>query len=146
MTTNDNEIMPKICLKYYCEKCDYGTSKCSSYKNHCLSTKHIKTTQNNVIMPKLCQSYICKNCSKSYNDRAGLWRHNKKCFIEKNDTPTNNEISPELIMSVLQKNKELQTMLIEQNKTIIELYKNNSITNNNKVLKKIAKEVTIDKS
>ena len=132
MTTNDNEIMPKLCLKYYCEICDYGTSKCSSYKNHCLSTKHIKTTQNNVIMPKLCQSYICKNCSKTYNDRAGLWRHNKKCLIEHNDTyNNNNEISPELIMSVLQQNKELQTMLMEQNKTIIELSKNNSITNNN---------------
>ena len=34
-------------------------------------------------------------------------------------------------MSVLQQNKELQQMLIEQNKTIIELSKNNSITNNN---------------
>ena len=139
MTTNNNEIMPDLCFKFYCEKCDYGTSKSSSYKNHCLSAKHIKTTQNNIIMPKLCQSYICKNCNKTYNDRAGLWRHNKKCSIKYNDIDSNiidtinnpNEISPELIMSVLQQNKELQTILIEQNKTIIELSKNSSITNNN---------------
>ena len=151
MTTNDNEIMPKLCLKYYCENCDYGTSKCSSYKNHCLSSKHIKTTQNNDIMPKLCQSYICKNCSKLYNSRNGLWKHKKTCTIIEKESNINtinykNEISPELIMSVLQQNKELQQILIEQNKTIIELSKNNSINNNNKILKKIAKEVTIDKS
>ena len=149
--TNDNEIMPKLCFKYYCENCDYGTSKCSSYKNHCLSSKHIKTTQNNDIMPKLCQSYICKNCSKLYNSRNGLWKHKKTCTIIEKESNINtinykNEISPELIMSVLQQNKELQQILIEQNKTIIELSKNNSINNNNKILKKIAKEVTIDKS
>ena len=135
----DNIIMPNLCFKFYCENCDYGTSKSSSYKNHCLSSKHIKTTQSNIIMPKLCKSYICKNCNKTYNDRAGLWRHNKKCSIKYNDIDSNIidtninpiEISPELIMSVLQQNKELQTILIEQNKTIIELSKNSSITNKN---------------
>jgi hypothetical protein len=34
-------------------------------------------------------------------------------------------------MSVLQQNKELQQILLEQNKTIVELSKNNTITNNN---------------
>ena len=27
----------------------------------------------------LSNSYKCLNCNKLHNDRAGLWRHNKKC-------------------------------------------------------------------
>jgi hypothetical protein len=43
------------------------------------------------------------------------------------------EITPELIMSVLQQNKELQQILIQQNKTIIELSKNNNTITNNTI-------------
>jgi hypothetical protein len=77
-------------------------------------------------------------CGKSYRERSGLWKHKKKCDYENNNSNTNtninddeiSQISPELILSVLQQNKELQQMLIQQNKTIIELSKNNAITNN----------------
>jgi len=136
MTTNDNEKLANISPKYYCEYCHYGTCKKFNFDIHINNKKHknnVLTTNNNGELAKISTSktHICENCSKCFNDRAGLWRHNKKCFIKQNDTPINNEISPELIMSVLQQNKELQTMLIEQNKTIIELSKNNSITNNN---------------
>lgn len=40
------------------------------------------------------------------------------------------EITPELILSVMQQNKELQTLVIEQNKTIVDLAKNSNNTNN----------------
>jgi len=91
----------------------------------------------NEIKPKLSSTHICQNCDKKYKDYSGLWRHKKKCFNEVNNKlineedneETSNQITPELIMSVLQQNKELQKMLMEQNKTIIELSKNNSITN-----------------
>jgi hypothetical protein len=83
--------------------------------------------------PKL---HICE-CGKEYMHHSGLWKHKKQCngiaINSQNGEKNNyaNEITPELIMSVLQQNKELQQMLIEQNKTIIELSKNNIITNNN---------------
>ena len=38
-----NEIMPKLCHKFFCEKCDYGTCKKSSYDNHLISSKHKKS-------------------------------------------------------------------------------------------------------
>ena len=38
-----NKNMPELCHKFYCEKCDYGTSKKSSYDNHLSSTKHTKS-------------------------------------------------------------------------------------------------------
>ena len=69
METLGNEIMPKLCSKFYCEKCHYGTSKKSSYDNHKSSLKHLKSIKEtemesnvNENMPKLCSSkYTCEN-------------------------------------------------------------------------------------
>jgi hypothetical protein len=139
MLSNNN--LPKFCLKYYCEICDYGTSKKSSYNDHLSSLKHQKSMfskqNSNENLPEICSKFTCQNCNKSYKDNSGLWRHKKKCCIEEiNKEPNNHEITPELIMSVLQQNKELNQIIIEQNKQnndlhnkVLELAKNNSITN-----------------
>ena len=120
MTINDNEIMPKICPRFYCKNCDYGTSKKSSYDNHKRSAKHVKLINNNKNMPKLCSKYICEYCNNMYNDRAGLWRHKKKCSnIEDNIKSCNNnnqnisQITPELIMEILKQNTELTNKIVE---------------------------------
>jgi hypothetical protein len=92
----------------------------------------------NEILPKFCSEFVCPKCSKKYKDNSGLWRHKKKCqtlnINDENNENTieglNNHITPELVMSILQQNKEFQNLLIDQNKTIVELSKNNSITNN----------------
>jgi hypothetical protein len=42
-----------------------------------------------------------------------------------------NDISSELILSIIQQNQEFKNLLLEQNKTIIELSKTNQITNTN---------------
>ena len=122
-----NEIMPKLCSNFYCEICDYGTSKKSSYDNHITSAKHTKSMVSNVILPKLCSEYICDKCSKKYKDNSGLWRHKKKC--NNTEISNNNQITPELIMSVLQQNTELQQIIIEQNKQMIEMSKNTGTYN-----------------
>jgi hypothetical protein len=103
-----------------------------------LTSKHqkkVEILQNTTNLVPKVPEFICNNCNKKYKHHSSLYNHKKNCIIEKENedknNKNNNEISPELIMSVLQQNKELQTMLIEQNKTIIELSKNNSITNNN---------------
>ena len=58
METLGNQIMPKLCSIFYCNYCDYGTSKKSSYYNNLLSSKHHKMakwpemeTNGNQIMP-----------------------------------------------------------------------------------------------
>ena len=122
-----NEIMPKLCSNFYCENCDYRTSKKSSYDNHITSAKHTKSMVSNEIMPKLCSEYICDKCSKKYKDNSGLWRHKKKC--NNTEISNNNQITPELIMSVLQQNTELQQIIIEQNKQMIEMSKNTGTYN-----------------
>ena len=90
LTTNDSENMLKTCHRFYCKKCDYGTSKKSSYDNHLLTAKHQKTTTNNHIMPSQTV-YVCSECDKNFNDRAGLWRHKKKCYNNQSDNKSNNE-------------------------------------------------------
>ena len=150
MATENMKNMP---IEYYCEKCDYKCFKLFCWKQHLNTSKHQNATESYI---EATSKYVCL-CEKQFKHHSSFYRHKKSCIKHLNneeepiedpkDTIINtNEISPELIMSVLQQNKELQTMLMEQNKTIIELSKNNTITNNNKILKKLAKEVTIDKS
>ena len=125
MTTNNNKKYANLCLKYYCKKCDYGTSKKSSFGNHCESKKHNSnelTTKNNA---KLClKIYTCNTCHKIFNDRSGLWRHTKKCIDTKTETMDITDITDkQLIINLLQQNGELQ-------KSLIELSKEKTITNN----------------
>jgi hypothetical protein len=126
------EKSPKISSKFYCESCDYKCSKQSEYNKHILTAKHKNNDGQLHKNLQNLQKYTC-NCGKEYSFRQGLYSHKKKCIINEksNDEEQNNQITPELIMSVLHQNKELQQMLIEQNKTIIELSKNSSMTNCN---------------
>ena len=57
--------MPKFCSKFYCEICDYGTSKKSIYDDHLVTAKHLKSMVGNEILPKFCSEFICPNCSKN---------------------------------------------------------------------------------
>jgi hypothetical protein len=103
-----------------------------------LTLKHKKDDAEDILDDaKVATKYFCE-CGKEYKHRQGLWKHKKKCpdIINKlnevsNDAVQNNQITPELIMSILHQNNEFQQMLIEQNKTIIELSKNSSMTNCN---------------
>jgi hypothetical protein len=104
---------------------------------------------------KNAASYFC-NCGKYYKNSSGLWKHKKICilFLEKekkekkehkqdkefkedkqdkenNLVSSHTEITPELILCVLQQNKELQNLVLEQNKTITELAKTNHSNNIN---------------
>jgi hypothetical protein len=133
--------MPKNAEKFICSICDFKCCKQSNYNNHIMTPKH----KNNEKRYKMIQNnantnneedkiYNCE-CGNTYKHYSGLWRHKKKCLKEKKteniiETDTENNISPELILSIIQQNQEFKDLLIEQNKTIIELSKNNTIINN----------------
>jgi len=113
----------EIKQKYCCEKCDYITNRKSNLENHFKSSKHIKTTNNNEIKKKISSTHTCAFCEKEYNDRAGLWRHKKKCLNKKEkiieDVNLNDK---ELILTLIHENNELQ-------KQILELIKNGTTNN-----------------
>jgi hypothetical protein len=138
METLGNKIMPQNIEKYYCKYCDYGTSKKSSFNNHSLSTKHIKSikvnaleTFGNEIMPKLCSiKYTCEKCYKEFKNRSGLWKHKQKC-IEKIEQPEeiklNEPSDKDLIMLLIKENSELKNMMMD----VIKNGTNNTNINNN---------------
>jgi len=147
MTTEENAY------KFHCKKCLYYTNKKSSYDKHILTTKHNNNAETTNKLPK----YSCENCLQLYNDRAGLWRHKKKCsqFNEYNtcdkSEPKNefvtvlleqNTMFQELILKneeekkeLLRRNDEQQTQMMDLQKQFLEAIKNgslgNTINNNN---------------
>jgi len=134
MDNSDNEMLKLFSgFRFYCEKCDYGTSKKSNINNHYLSAKHVKTTEK---QPGLSKKYKCTNCEKSFNDRAGLWRHKKKCIINNVELTysTHNEFTKEMFIMLFQQNNEFKELIMDQNTKMLELAKNsNCITNNNNI-------------
>jgi hypothetical protein len=142
-----NKNLLKTCPRFFCNFCDYGTSKKSSYDEHVLTSKHQKSMISNKNLLKTCSELICEKCNKTYKDSSGLWRHKKKCISENKNTKIeenieNNEhiITPELIINIIQQNQEFKDLLIEQNKQNYELQKqmleisknnNNNTTNIN---------------
>ena len=125
METLGNQIMPKLCSGFYCEKCHYNTCKKSSYINHTLSAKHQKSikvnileTNGNQIMPKLCSTkYSCEHCNKEFQNRSGLWKHKQKCKTETNNDVKCVELNEKyLILMLINDNKELRNLLLEQTK------------------------------
>jgi hypothetical protein len=125
---------------FVCNICDFTCCKKGDWNRHIMRPKHINLTLSNTCCDKK-NIYTCNTCDKKYSSRNGLWNHKKKCIEvineETNEIPSNQDITPELIMSVLLQNKELNKMLIEQNKQnnelqkqMLEVYKNGTITNN----------------
>lgn len=68
-------------FRFICEECNYMTHDKSNYNKHFKTNKHLNklkgalTDENKI--------YKCKGCNKNFNNRTSLWRHNKKCFIDK---------------------------------------------------------------
>ena len=125
-----NKNLLKTCHKYYCENCDYGTSKKSSYNDHILTSKHKKSTFSNEKLPKTCSELICENCEKKYKDKSGLWRHKKKCFQKEEKEKEEKEIDisdKNLILTLIQQNNELQ-------KQMLDIIKNGTINNTNGII------------
>ena len=95
--------------KYYCDTCDYNTSKKSSFDSHILSAKH----KRQLTATEICPEHICSFCDKKYQDRTGLWRHKKICVQQKQNETV-------LIEQLLKQNDDFKTLIIEQNKLFVE--------------------------
>ena len=129
MTTIQNPKNPK----YYCEYCQYITCNKKDYNKHILTIKH----KNNVSqpseipkIPKKTKKYICEICEKIFNDRAGLWRHKKRCSTIVVPVEQKNDISPELITLITELVKG-QQQLQESMMKVLENGTNNIYNNTN---------------
>ena len=147
MATNFSKNSDESIAKYYCKDCDYICCKYQHLKQHNMTKKHKNNIFNNVensVNQPDNEKLTCV-CGKVYRDRSGLWRHKKICIVieekkefEEIEITSNTQLTPELIIKLIEQNKELQQALIDQNKKIIELAEKsnshnttNNTTNNN---------------
>ena len=125
---------------YICKFCNYNTFSKKDYNKHLLTDKHKKlqntsldeqkNPKNPVIDDRL---YKC-NCGKSYKHQSSLCNHKKKCNYEEKcveiiDNNTKPIISQELVLTMINENKELRNQNQELTNTIKELVP--QIGNNN---------------
>ena len=100
---------------------------------------NININTNTNINTKTNEIVIVCNCGKKYKSRQGLYAHKKKCGSlenEKMGNATNNQLTltNDLIIKLLNDNKEMREIIIKQQDQISELLPkigNNFITNNN---------------
>jgi len=125
---------PSISPKFYCEKCDVSCSKKSEWDRHVSTRKH----QNNAGYLQKAPAFEC-SCGKAYKHRQSLFSHKQKCSgvpIEKEEPEivqalpqSQPSITNDMILSLLEQNKELQKQLIEMSKQT-NIVNNNTTTNN----------------
>jgi hypothetical protein len=120
----------KLCSSFYCETCDYGTSKKSSFVNHNASAKHKRITnelqmgqKEDKNMLDIIETFVC-SCGKQYQHRQGLWKHKKKCNNNNNISDQKETEAKELIQYLMKENSEFKQLMIDQNKHMMEQNKN----------------------
>lgn len=130
--------MPKNVDKHRCEKCNFECIKKSEWDRHILTANHNCSTVLNPIEPKIEKiprvrrtEHICSKCSKVYTARNSLWYHEKKCTFTPPTAVPPEPNWPEIIQSLVKENqelikdnKELRNAMLEQNKNLTEVIKN----------------------
>jgi len=128
-------------MKFSCEKCCYFTDLKCDFEKHKKSKTHIQK-ENGEFEGK----YQCKICNKTYNSNAGLWKHKKKCEMEKKrkdeeekkrkdeeEKRKENEEMRNIVKELLKDNKEMKNMLIELSKKEFTKIDNSQTNSNNKI-------------
>lgn len=142
--TNDANKVAKSCKQFCCEKCDYFTSRLSSYDKHLNTSKHKMMTNDATKCAKVAKHvhtpqvilYSC-DCGKKYKYRQGLYVHKKKCnqIVVKMETMSDsNQPHPQLsnntVLEIVKQNQEFKELIVElikdKNNTVI-----NNVTNTN---------------
>uniref|UniRef100_A0A6C0HCX0 C2H2-type domain-containing protein n=1 Tax=viral metagenome TaxID=1070528 RepID=A0A6C0HCX0_9ZZZZ len=129
------ESCPEVANYFYCNDCDYKTSKTSSWKKHLMTSKHQNTinTINSTIQKDDCETVQHKcSCGKTYKHYSSLWNHKKSCKgLSVVENYGENISEKELIMLLLKENKEFKQLIIEQTAQMMELATIPKTTNNN---------------
>ena len=144
-----NEKRKKNEKNYYCEICDFDTSKKTDYTRHILTDKHRrlimtnkktnKTTKKTTNIIDTDNKYAC-NCGKSYCHLSSLYKHKKLCTNVETEIETN-QGDTNLLMQLIKQHSEKETsgkelilqliiQLTKQNSELIEVVKNGTHNNN----------------
>ena len=113
------ENLPKIPNKFYCENCNFNTSRKSHYEKHLLTQKHKYLQNNDAVATK--KKYVC-DCGKEYNYRQSLYNHRKTCKGEKKENiiiqGENKDEMKQLVFKLISENQELKNTVLQENKEL----------------------------
>jgi len=149
MATISTKKVPKGSSNFYCESCDYTTSRYSQYARHLDTTKHMKSTFFNNLEQKSSATFECTICDKTYKDRTGLWKHKKHCAEKEKDKDKEELFTKDdkieilikenidfknIILDLVKNNGDFQKQTLDMQKQMIDVCKtsgtNNSYNNN----------------
>jgi hypothetical protein len=119
-----NKNIQNMPPKFYCEKCDYGCCKKSSWEQHLLTAKHSKA---NFGLMQANKEYACEKCTIKFKHQSSYCRHKKKCQETTLEINKDEVTDKELIMMLLKQNSQL----IEQNAELTKNGINNTTISNN---------------
>jgi hypothetical protein len=113
---------------FFCECCNYTTANKKDFNKHENTNKHKKNVTigvTNVTTPNEnnLKQYCCGNCGEKFKNRMSLSRHKNNC--EKDDEislVSNSKMNSnqDVVLQLIQQNKELQDVLREQSKAIMD--------------------------
>ena len=126
---------PKNPKSIHCNYCDYYTCSKKDFNKHIHTKKHINNTYNkSIITPPPPHNLVCV-CGKTYNHRATLFNHKKKCFIA-----TNNDKVVDNIVETVNENIIISDNIIIGDKINITTDMFMKLMNDNQEMIKIIKE------
>ena len=111
--------------KFVCKYCDYRTSNKKDYNKHIITIKHKRLTGK--IRTHVVNPFVC-DCGKKYNHASSLCKHKRSCNAEITDNiqVTSSKLDKDdMILEILEENRQFAQIIIEQNKLIMELMKKN---------------------
>ena len=117
-------MIQKVAPKFYCENCDYSTSRKCNWGKHILTRKHEILTKTDANATKIAR-YKCE-CGKTYKHRQSLFTHVKKCTFKKENKEKKEEIKETEELESLSK-KDLLNVIKEMIPKIGNTTNNNSI-------------------
>jgi hypothetical protein len=116
MSTNFDQKSSHV---FFCNFCDYHTSRKSQYDRHLTTSKHKNSTKIKEKVPESSITIDCE-CGKKYKERSGLWRHKQKNNCSKGGEKNNethlkseNTEKDEMIHYLMNESKELKTLILE---------------------------------
>jgi hypothetical protein len=133
---------PENAQFFHCDICDYVCSRRFLLKQHESTRKHIFAKERYKMATKIkknMQTHEC-SCGNIYRHKSSFFRHKKTCKICKKYAPglltdvelkEDEKIPDDKLIDILKQNQEFQKMLVEQNRQIMELSRQQTVIHNN---------------
>ena len=112
MEINGTKTHPKQKKSYECIPCQFFCHNKKDFNRHLQTKKHKNLCKSEENIKEISEKK-CNICNKIYKTDSGLWKHQQKCKQIDKEIKAENEYK-KIIMEVVDKNNELQKMIIDQ--------------------------------